>query len=211
MKMKLHIPKTILLLCVLLLFAGTASAADVSSISPSVSLSFSGIPSGLVSGGGADIRVLSGLTPEITGALAGLAEFRADNAAYAVSITPKGFTAQDVASVVIRLPVLPAWSSAHPDIKAVVITGGTASYVPVSLIGINEKDQIVFEVRPDSLPETVLLVSAVPAPADEPVVPAGTAAPAGTGTPEPEPARTPVPVLGMLLGCSAAALLIRRA
>lgn len=200
----------LIILSILLLFTG-AAAADTAEISPSVSLSFSQAPAGVTFGGETNVVVLTELTPEITAAAKSLSGATVDNVAYGVAITPNGFTATDVTSATIKLPVSPDWSSVHQNIGAVTISGGTATYVPVTLLGINEKDQILFEITIRYLPETILLVSTTAAPAAATVLPTtAVGAVAETAEPEPTPAPTPMPLFGMALGGIAAAVLLRK-
>lgn len=207
----IKLTKGVLLLCCMMLFlTGTASAAGTAEISPSVSLSFSQIPAGIITGSETDVLVLTNLTPELSGAVKKTPGVTVDNAAYAVSITPKGFSGSDVTTAVIRLPVASEWSAKHANIGAVTITNGAPTYTPVTLIGVNEKDQMVFEVSLRTLPETVLLVSTT-GEVTMVTTPTKTKAPEVTQTkqPTPEPTKTPVPLFGMVLGAAGAFLLLK--
>ncbi len=210
MRGTLSLTLTILLLA--LLFTGVAAAENTTEIAPVVKLTFASVPENAIAG--AEINVTVAATPDSSTktALKSLTE-NVDNAAYQVTLTPKGFTAADITGLTVRLPVSSNWTGAHKNISAAVITGGKAELVPVTLIGINEKEQILFEAELKSLPDTVVLVStttaaAPPAATTVPVTTAATTAAQTTSAPE--ATQTPVPAAALITLFAAAGLTLRR-
>ena len=195
-----------------LLFTGAAAAEDTAEIAPVVKLTFAAVPENALAG--TEIGVIVSAEPDNSTRTALKALTPAvDNAAYQVTLTPKGFTAADITGLTVRFPVASGWTSAHKNISAVAITGGNAELVPVTLIGINEKEQILFEAELKSLPDAVLLVStaaAAPTPAATTVPVTAATTPAATGTPAPAATQTPLPVIGILTGLLGTAGLLGR-
>lgn len=206
------LPLTLAVLIAALLFTGIVAAEDTTEIAPVVKLTFASVPENALAG--AEINVTVSATPDSSTktALKSLTQ-NVDNVAYQVTLTPKGFTAADITGLTIRLPAAPGWSGAHKNISAAVITGGKAELVPVTLIGINEKEQILFEAELKALPDTVVLVSTATAAA----TPAATTVPVATAattttqtTTAPEATQTPVPAAALITLFAAAGFSIFR-
>ncbi len=206
------VPLTLAVLLLALLFTGVAAAENTTEISPVVKLTFASVPENALAGSEINVTVSAAPDSSTKTALKSLTE-NVDNAAYQVTLTPKGFTAADITGLTVRLPVSSGWTGAHKNISAAVITGGKAELVPVTLIGINEKEQILFEAELKTLPDTVLLVSTATAAA----TPAATTVPVTTATATaaqtttaPEATQTPVPAAALITLFAAAGLTLRR-
>ena len=210
-------------LILLFLLAGTAAADDTTQISPAVTLTFENIPAGLLTGTEIGIDAAAEITDTTKTILKNIKAGKIINAAYAVALTPKGFSKTDIIKTEILLPVSGDWSGAHKHIYAAALTGSSAELLPVTLIGTGGDGNIIFQAVTRGLPDQILLV-ATEQEADltlqqtaVPTTPASaqqTAGPAGTPAAQPSPSQTlveaPAPAAGALLGLLAAALLTTR-
>ena len=215
----LHLAAAVLIL--LLLLAGTAAAADDTvQISPSVILTFENVPAGLLSGSEIGIDAAAEITDTTKTLLKNIKAGKIINAAYAVALTPRGFSKTDIIKTTIRLPVSGDWSGAHKHIYATAITGSSAELLPVTLIGTGGDGNIIFEAETRGLPDMILLV-ATEKEADltlqqtaAPTTAAATAQPTADQTDRVTPSATlveaPAPIAGALLGLLAAALITAR-
>ncbi|MCZ0859996.1 hypothetical protein O0S10_01975 [Methanocorpusculum sp. MG] len=210
------------LLLLLLLTAGTAAADDTIQISPSVLLTFENVPAELLTGSEIGIDAAAEITGSTRTILKNAKAGKIINAAYAVALTPKGFSKSDIIKADIRLPVSGDWSGAHKHIYAAAITGDTCELLTVTLIGTGGDGNIIFEAVTRGLPDMILLVAtenaadlslqqtAVPtasAPATAQQTPDRTTAAA---TPSATLVEAPAPAAGALLGLLAAALITTR-
>lgn len=204
------LPLVLALLCAALLVTSGAAAEETGEITPVVKLTFASVPENALTSAMINITVSTDLTELTKDALSTLSP-KVDNAAYLVTLRPEGFSAADVTGATIQLPAPSAWTTVHKNTSAAVLTGGKAELVPVSLIGINDEKQIIFEADLTSLPDAVLLVStatasiAAEAQANATATAAATAAsPAAETTTPPESTQTPASALAFIILSAAA-------
>lgn len=209
-------------LLLLFLLAGTAAAADTTQISPSVILTFENIPAGLLTGTEIGIDAAAEITDTTKTILKNAKAGKIINAAYAVALTPRGFSKTDIIKTEILLPVSGDWSGAHKHIYASALTGSSAELLPVTLIGTGGDGNIIFQAVTRGLPDQILLV-ATEQEADltlqQTAVPTASAsaqqtAAADTSAAQPSSSPTlveaPAPAAGALLGLLIAALITAR-
>lgn len=188
----------------------TAAAADTTQISPSVILTFENIPAGLLTGTEIGIDAAAEITDTTKTILKNAKAGKIINAAYAVALTPRGFSKTDIIKTEILLPVSGDWSGAHKHIYASALTGSSAELLPVTLIGTGGDGNIIFQAVTRGLPDQILLVATE----QEADLTLQQTAAADTSAAQPSSSPTlveaPAPAAGALLGLLIAALITAR-